>query len=135
MKLFKRKLQPTRDLASVEVVADLDALVNEEVAFRLQGKTFYLKPLSAGEAFVVWQNLAKLDAMKSKNEVTFTEVLDFYAEMFSSVCPDIKRKHVEEMSQAQCAALLQLILDTVTGRVFADAKKKAQITNHSTQHS
>lgn len=127
MKLWKSRFKPTRDAlhGDVEIVTDLDALVNEEVAFRLAGKTYKLRPLSAGEAFVVWQNLAKLESLKSQKEVSFEQVINFYAELFGSICPDIKRKHVEDMSQTQCAALLQLVLDTVTGRVFADSKKKA----------
>jgi len=125
MKLWRKNFKPTRDsLEGVEVVADLDALVNEDIAFKLGGKTYTIKPLSAGEAFVVWNNLSKLDQLRAKNEVSYSELLAFYADLFKSVCPEITRKHVEDMSQTQCAALLQLILDTVTGRVFSDGKKK-----------
>lgn len=124
MKLW-HKFKPTRDAhEGVEVVADLDALVSEEVAFRFQGKTYYLRPLTAGEAFVAWQNLANLEEFKKRENVTFKDVLDFYSEMFKSVCPEITREDVAEMTQPQCAALLQLILDTITGRVFTESKKK-----------
>lgn len=112
---------------SVDVVADLDALVDQNVHFKLQGKTHTIKPLTAGEAFIVWQNLSKLEVLKSQDQISFTQVLDFYADLFKSVCPEIQRKHVEEMSQTQCAALLQLILDTVTGKAFSESKKKAMI--------
>jgi hypothetical protein len=126
MKLFRKNFKPTRDAnESAELVTDLDALVNERISFRLGGKTYTIKPLSAGEAFVVWNNLSRLDHLRTQNEVSYSEVLNFYADLFKSVCPDITRKHVEDMSQTQCAALLQLVLDTVTGRVFTDGKKKA----------
>lgn len=124
MKLWKN-FKPTRDDAKeVEVVADLDALVNDEVAFKFNGKTYKIKPLETGEAFIVWQNLSKLEKFEVGDLVEFKEVIDFYADLFHSVCPEITRSDVEIMSQPQCAALLQLILDTVTGRVFTESKKK-----------
>lgn len=130
MKLW---FKPTRDSVDkgVEVVTDLDALVSEDIAFRFQGKLWTIRPLSAGEAFVAWQNMSKFETLKKKESITFTEVLDFYYDLFKSVCPDIKREDVENMTQPQCAALLQLILDTVTGRVFVDGKKKVMTENTS----
>jgi len=132
MKLWN-KFKPVRDkhVGDVEVVADLDALISDDIAFRFGGKTYKIKPLEAGEAFIVWQNLSKLEGLTKRDEVTFTEVLDFYTDLFSSVCPEIKRSDVEQMSQPQCAALLQLILDTVTGRVFSESKKKVGMMRES----
>jgi hypothetical protein len=136
MKLWKSKFKPARDqIEGVEVVADLDALMNEPVPFRLAGKVYKIKPLSSGEAFVLWNNLAKVEALRAKDSITFTELLDFYAGLFKSACPEVTREMVEKMSQQQCAALLQLILDTVTGRIFADDKKKAMKADQSTSQS
>lgn len=126
MKLWKTKLKPTRDShdESVDIVADLDALVSEDVAFRFQGKTYKIRPLSAGEAFIAWQNLAKLEEYKKKEGATYSDVLDFYSDLFGSVCPEITRDIVKEMTQTQCTALLHLVLDTITGKAFSESKKK-----------
>ena len=141
MKLWKNKLQPARDSQdeSVDIITDLDALVSEDVAFRFQGKTYKIRPLSAGEAFIAWQNLAKLEDYKKKEGATYSDVLDFYSDLFGSVCPEITRDIVKEMTQTQCTALLHLVLDTITGKAFSESKKKLNTdqsaSGQSTLHS
>jgi hypothetical protein len=113
-----------------KVVADLDVIDVKPVAFRFNGETHLLKPVTTKEFLKASESFAKMDAMsKSDNQVPIEEVIDVYADLISSLCDTVNRDDILNMSQAQVAALLQLIIDHVTGRVVKDEKKNPIIPN------
>jgi len=111
---------------SVDVLADLDALVDEPVYFKLAGKTFKIKPVKTEQAFIAYQQFARLDALMKKKEISMTEAINVYGDLFESVIEKFDRKIVKDMTQSQCGALLKLIFDSVSGVAQADAKKKSE---------
>ena len=120
-----KKLRPARSMnQEAVVVSDLDALVDTPVAFKFQGETHVINPLTAGEFLQVYEAFAKIEILVNEKNITAQEVVEAYTELFSSVCKTITKRHVEEMTQAQSAALFQLVLQSVTGKAQVEAQKK-----------
>lgn len=124
MGLFSRK--PKQDDA--KIVVDLDEILAKPVAFRFAGKIHVIKPIQTKEFYSLANATAELWALRDAKNITPDQLIDRYYALISSVCPSIKRKDVEGMTQAQVTALYQLIMDTVMGRQQAkdqqDEKKK-----------
>ena len=124
------KVKPQR--AVREVVSDLDALVAEPIAFRFAGEVHEIKPVSTLELLRFTNAFAQLQELNGRSDaITVAELVDAYTSVISSVCPSITRDHVEDMTQAQVAALFQLVMDSVVGKAHAQpgvepegAKKK-----------
>lgn len=125
MKLINFKPSRTKEIGNDNLVSDLDALVQTPVAFRVLGKTHYLKPISTGEFFKVINSLEHLDRMnRMDGKFTDEELLEGYVKLISSVCDTVGKKEILRMEQAQVTALIQLIIDTIAGRTHAEMKKK-----------
>jgi len=128
---LKQKIQES----SAQVVSDLDALVAEPIAFRFKGKVHEIKPISTLELLKFTNAFAGLQELSGKSDtITVSELVEAYTQVISSVCPTITSDHVKDMTQAQVAALFQLVMDSVVGKAHAqpgvasteDAKKKQQ---------
>ena len=134
-------LKPTRKVENVQVVADLDKLIAEPIAFRWNGKVHTIKPLTTKQFFKVTQELAEVDLMARKvkedrDSVTAERLMEMYANLFASVCDTIGKREVAEMQQAQIGALLNLVIECVTGKVHAsDEKKKTVAESEAPQRS
>lgn len=107
-----------------QVVSDLDAICVKPVAIQWQGRTHVLKPITTAEFLRASEAMAKMDALtkKDKDQIKLDELVDAYANVIASVCDTITRKDVLKMSQAQVGALIQVIIDHVTGRIHAEKK-------------
>jgi hypothetical protein len=105
------------------MVADLDALLDESISFRLHGRDHEIRPISAAEFFKFTNAYAGLSALGNKNEIPTEQLISAYYEVFSSVCGTITKEDVRQMSIAQVGALFQLIIESVTGRAQVDQKK------------
>jgi hypothetical protein len=115
-------LKPTRENAKpAVVVADLDKLIAEPVAFRFGGKTHLIKPMSTSEFFSVTAKLGKMEELRSKENLEVKELIDAYYGLFSAMCTSLKRSDIESMSQVQVGALFQLMLDCIMGRAQGDS--------------
>jgi len=118
------RLIPTRNKMRAEgsVVADLDALLNESVYFKLHGKTHEIKPLSAKQFLILTNNLGHLLDLKEKSEITPDELVDRYYDLVSSCCETISKDDIKNMTQQQIAGLFQLVMDALTGKAQAQSK-------------
>lgn len=116
MALFNLKTGRPVEMPEAQVVSDLDAMVAHPVAFRLHGKVHYIKPISVKEFYAFTNALAGISALESEQKLTSAQVIDLYERLIASVCDSISRREIEMMTQAQCAALLQLIVECVTGK-------------------
>lgn len=121
-KFFNRKLMPARSSHS-EQIADLDAMIVEAVSFKLHGKIHTIKPLTTEQFLLLSSNLNKVYALRDKGEVTADNLIDAYYELMHTASPTIKRKDIAEMSQYQVSALFELVVETITGKLFAEKKK------------
>jgi hypothetical protein len=130
MGLFNTK--PAREAATKNVVADLDKLIAEPVAFRFNGKAHLIKPITTAEFFKITSELAKMDALRKKDTIDNVELIDAYVGLLTAACDTLKREDIENMTQAQVGALFQLVLDCVTGRSFgaSEEKKNTSLAHH-----
>lgn len=119
-------LKPTRSETkeTAHVVADIDAIDVRPALFRWQGKAHKLRPVTTREYLKVTETFAKMDALGKAGNYTADDLVTVYAELIGSICDTIKREDVLKMTQAQVAAVLQLIIDHVTGRIPTETEKK-----------
>lgn len=124
-------MKPARQEAYKDaiIVSDLDKLIAKTVGFVWNGKTHYIRPISVVEFLATSEALAKMDRLQKEKKVTFDEIVDAYEQLITSVCDSITRADILKMTQAQVGALVNLVIQTVTGKVHADEKKKEQ-TNY-----
>lgn len=126
------KLWPTRSSQVVQdfdVVSDLDELRRTPVAFRFMGRLWIIKPFTTEQFFQFNQSCNELDRLSKQKDVSskdklLDEWVTAYHKVFRIACPELERKHVEQMNTQQLGALYQLIFDCVTGKAHADAEKK-----------
>ena len=118
-------LKPTRQAESL--YADLDAIIAEPIYFKLHGKRHKIKPITTKEFLRVSNALSALWDMMDKKEITPIEVIDRYTELIQSVCDTVTRQDVENMEQQQAVGLMQLVMDSMTGKAHSpdyNQKKK-----------
>lgn len=122
-----------KETTPAHIVSDLDALIAEPIAFRFQGRVHEIQPISTLELVRFTNAFAALSELNGKSDtISLAELIDAYTRVISAVCPTITRAHVEDMTQAQIAALFQLVMDSVVGKAHAepgqpeDSKKKLQ---------
>lgn len=112
-------------------ISDLDALIQEPIPFKLKGKIHFIEPITTEVFFKTVNRLEAMDRLKTVAEdVTVDVIINAYYQLFASICKTITMDDVRGMSQPQCLALLQLVIDSITGRAQAEAedvKKKSQI--------
>ncbi len=120
------KLWPNRSekRAKEEVVADLDAMIADPVAFRFQSKRHIIKPISTVEFLkYVRASVHVAETLKS-DKASKEDVIDAAFDVIASVCDSMRRKDLEAMTQAQVGALLALISKCVTGEIYAKAPEE-----------
>lgn len=123
---WTKKKKKLRALPAGGPIVDLDAISRDPVPFQFEGVVHFISPISV-EEFLHFTNAnaAFMERLKSEKPLTSEELVESYAGVIGSVCPTIEAAHIARMEQAQVAALYQLVIDTVTGRVkTAEAEKK-----------
>lgn len=124
MGLFR--IRDTQDTKSgARVIADLDALIAEPVAFRFQGKTHLIKPISTAEFLKFLEASSRIGAVIANKTAKTDDVITAYHGLIMSVCDSFTRKDVEKLTEAQSWALFRVIIETVKGKPSdQEAKKK-----------
>ena len=112
--------------SSKDVFVDLDALQVEFTKFKYRGREFRIRPLSTMNFFEFSNGVAMInDLLKKKTEVvSVQEVDEAYIRFFTSCVDDLTSEDVLKMNMFQRAALMNLIVDHVQGRVQGDANGK-----------
>lgn len=125
------KLMPVRQKyseAAQNAVADLDAILTEPVSFKLHGKSHVINPLSVEKFMVLTAAIVDINELQKKSDITPSELIDKYYALMNGVCPSIKRKDIEDMTQQQVAALYEIVMNTITGKIFAQKKSLTMTT-------
>lgn len=105
------------------VVTDLDAILESPGYVRLHGKTHTIKPVLVEEFFAFANALAAIKQIEGTEKVTVDDLVDAYWGIISPVCPTITKEDIRACTQAQVAALVQLVTDHTTGRLTEEKKK------------
>lgn len=117
--------KPARQIGDVNgYVSDLDAIIEKPVYFKFHGKIFEIKPIETKTFFRFTNMVGAALELQKKPNLKQDELIDFYHAMINSVCENISRKDIEDMSAAQLTAIIDLIMNTVTGKIWGDEKKK-----------
>ena len=95
---------------------DLDALISESVRFKFQGQSHEIKPVSI-EVFMRFSNAwYELQQLIKNDQIDEKSAMDVSVGLIQSVCDSLPEEKIRnEMSVAQIGALVQLIVETVTG--------------------
>lgn len=122
---FFKKLRPARDAYDeVKVVADLDRMISDPVGFRFQGKVHVIKPMTQEVFLKTASAFAKMDQMRKDPVHDVDKLISVYVELFSRCCDTIGVKEVRAMTDSQKGAIVQQIVDCITGRAHVDDSKK-----------
>ena len=136
MKLINFKPSRSKVLEDVDLVSDLDALIEKPITFRVLGKIHKIKPISTKEFFRVLNSLDRLNRLnRLDGKFTDKDLLDAYVELVGSVCETIGKSEILQMSQAQVIALVQLIIDSISGKTHAEFEKKKKFPISQIQSS
>lgn len=122
------KLRPARQI-NYEQVADLDAMLSEPVAFKLHGKQHVIRPLDVEQFMKLTGALTDIYALQKQKDVTAETLVDTYYALMHECCSSITREDIENMTQQQVAALFELVIETITGKLFAEKKKTLAVAN------
>lgn len=115
-----------------EPFADLDALVDSGASFRFRGKIYKLKPIDAGTFMSFMNRWAELQELLQKDKLEGDEAMVSSVNIIQSVC-DIEEDLIrKEMTVAQTGAVIQLIVDSVQGKI---EKKKIPLREPLTPRS
>ena len=121
-KIFS-KLQPTRQAAAPSgVVADLDAMLSEAVGFKLHGKMHVIRPLTVEQFMKLTNKMAEIYDLKNKTGIEPSEIVDLYYSTVSIASKTVTREDISNMNTQQVTALLELIIETITGKIFTEKK-------------
>lgn len=128
MSLFNLRTGKVLDGPEAVVVSDLDAMIANPVAFRLHGKVHQMRPVTVKEFFAYANALVGLERLKSDEKLSDEQIVDLYCQLIQAVCDTVSKDDVKAMTHAQATALLQLVVDHITGKAHApasdDVKKK-----------
>lgn len=115
---------PAREAVEVKVIVDLDRLISESVGFMLHGKLRRIKSMTQENFLRVVNELAALDLMRAKSERDPKALHAAYIKLFKQACEPINDEDLNKMTDAQIGALVQNIIECVTGRAQASGEKK-----------
>jgi len=113
-------IKPTRqDYEPIKIVSDLDALVQESIAFTLFGERHILKPVTLEQFFKCTNLFAEIDGyMKQVGSASadLDSFLGVFHKLVSQVCETMTIEIVKKMSLQQVAALIGVVMDQVSGK-------------------
>ena len=105
------------------VVADLDALTAEPIHFKFQGNKHTIYPFTQVQFLRVMNRYSDIVNRVQEKKLDREERNQLYADLFGQCCATIGRREVDMMTDPQIGALMQLIIDSVTGRIQGEAGK------------
>lgn len=127
MKLLQRLMPARMDASDYTIVADLDSIISDTIAFKFAGKAYEILPVDTESFMKMARSLDRirnlLEKRKEGEDITDHQVTESYFSLFSPICPTLKRDVVEKMSVVQLHSLLQLFIRHLTGQEL-DIKKK-----------
>ncbi len=119
---------PVENSSFVPVVVDLDRMLSTSVGIRFRGRIHKINPMTLETFLKTINEIARLDALRKKENVPVKEVRDGYYRVFDK-CSDTLGSAAKDMNDAQIAAVLRQVVECVTGKAYAqnDQKKNSMI--------
>lgn len=117
---FKQRNKPAK---TPEVIADLDAILVEPVAFTLHGKNHTVAPISTEQSFRLANKLNEFQELMKKEGLNADTVISGYWELVQIAAPSLTRKDIEDATERQLSSLFSFIVRAYTGELFSEKKK------------
>jgi len=133
-------LNPARTQARpVKIVADFDALVSQEIGFKLHGESYILKPVNTEDSMrltLALERANKLSAQREQdNSVTLEDICQAYLDFISPLCPQMTMDTLKQMTLAQIHALVGLIIRHMMGLTSEDMRESSVDENGEKKNS
>lgn len=109
------KLMPARQ-EPAKVVADLDALIDEPIAIRFQGRVFTVKPVSTRAFMKMADAMGRMQILTTQSTIKNDDVYKGYHDYISVLCPEITIDMLKSMTLTQVHALLNVLIKHSTGQ-------------------
>lgn len=126
MKLFDR-FRPSRPILGAkdfELIADIDALIEKPIGFKLFGKHHVVAPMDMDHFFVWTEKLAAMWALNKKKDATPGELYQVYFDLIHSMCPTVTMVDIKKCTGAQIAAISGLLFEHATGKAHTEEYQK-----------
>lgn len=116
--------------AKPKLIANLDAILVEPVAFQLHGKQHVIKPLTTEQFMKFSAAYGQMYGLRSQKDFDNQEFGNVCFELIHSVVDSITRSDFDKMANHQMAGVITIIIETVTGKMFGDNDEKKKINWH-----
>ena len=103
-------------------MADLDAILGGPVFFKLHGKSFEIKSVTTEAYLRFIKGLNEFNALTGKEDLTVEEATDKTLAVFQPLIPELTADDLMKCTQPQVAALFNLVVERVQGKI--EGKKK-----------
>lgn len=118
--VFKKKgVGPQTD---AKLLADIDAILNQPVSFKLRGKIYVIRPLTVEQFLECSKVIEQLAALDKKTDLTPEYVIGLYDLLLKSVGVKISKKELELLTSQQLVGIFNLVAETITGKAFVEKK-------------
>lgn len=106
------------------LIADLDEIVQGKSRIKLHGKFHQVNPILVEEFFALSGAFAKIRAIEEAEKPSLEDLIDGYYSIIFPTIPTIAKDDLRECSHSQLAALLQTVLNHITGGLTPEKKKE-----------
>ena len=96
---------------------DLDAVIEDSIYVVLHGKRLTVKPLELESFLKLANSYEQMHVRNVQGDVSKEELIRSYYDLFHILCDEITYEDVADMTQAQCAALMAIVIDKITGKI------------------
>lgn len=117
----------------VKGLQDLDAMLNESIAVKFQGKTHIIKS-PTNEAFYRFsKNMLRLQNLKEES-ISSEEFIQIYSDIIIPIVPTMTTKDIKKLNVVQANTLFNLIVELVLGKkINSNEEKKSPTKDNATQ--
>jgi hypothetical protein len=118
------RFKPRREAEDVRVVADLDRMLGDLPGFRFQGRIYRVKAMNTAVWLQLCNELAGLNLRMKDSGFDRAEVRKRYSSLLGKAVDGIRFEDVDRMTDAQLGAVVQLVVECVTGKAYVEDPKK-----------
>lgn len=107
----------------IKGLQDLDAMLNESVAIKFQGKTHIIKS-PTNEAFYRFsKGMLRLQNLKEES-ISTEEFIQIYSDIIIPIVPSLTKKEIGKLSVIQANTLFNLIVELVLGKKVSQSSEE-----------
>ena len=110
----------------IKGLQDLDAMLNESIAIKFQGKTHIIKS-PTNEAFYRFsKSMLRLQNLKEES-ISSEEFIQIYSDIIIPIVPTMTKKDIGKLNVVQANTLFNLIVELVLGKKINSSDQKKSL--------